>query len=107
MSRTLTLISFNIGAHALVPTDQPSNIVTITTDSINAFDGKISIREALKYLEYNYDQIPNIKARVVGFADEIFTNKQAIIELDPYYGELFISNHFAGQNIQIDGTLKA
>ena len=107
MSRTLTLISFNIGAHALVPTDQPSNIVTITTDSINAFDGKISIREALKYLEYNYDQIPDIKARVVGFADEIFTNKQAIIELDPYYGELFISNHFAGQNIQIDGTLKA
>ncbi len=49
VSRVATAMAYNAGAYALSPVETPSLVVTTISDTLNPFDGPISLREAVYY----------------------------------------------------------
>jgi predicted outer membrane repeat protein len=84
VSRIQTMMAFNAGAYALTSDklEDASTIVTTATDIFNPWDNKISLREAVQYTTYQ-GQGTNVT-----FDNSLFTNNQATIQLDSFYGEI-------------------
>ena len=53
VSRVLTTLAFNAGAHALGTVETPSLVVNAALDAFNPFDGKSTLREAIAEAQRN------------------------------------------------------
>ena len=53
VSRVLTTLAFNAGAHALDTIETPSLVVNAALDAFNPFDGKTTLREAIAEAQRN------------------------------------------------------